>query len=664
MAGPWEKYAAPTAGPWAKYGDKTPQGQIPGAIPGQSAPAALNPAIDTSNASLWDQIKGAGETALTIGSGMLAFPYGTAVGVANAMRSGKFGTREGADFGEQMAKESIAANTYQPRTATGQSYVQSISDFLQPLAPLAGLGNELATVSTLGKPAGRLAKDAVRANTAKTFQALQPSIDPELLRLGRWGAANDLEIRPDMLSRNRLSKFAGQTVEDVPFSGGRLDERHIKVNKFLIRQIGGDETSGRLTSSVFDQAMNKSGEGIGEIMGRTNIPMSGEFASQLDKFRNKVLPRRELDTGRIATNYLDELYGLAKDNNGVIPGPLLREFRSELVKQAKASTNGDVRAVLGQLEDIVLDSIKSSATPDDAAALQPLMKQYAIGKSLEPLVAKAPMGNISPDLLMGIVTNSDFKKSIKARGLAGDMGNIADYAKQFLKEPNSSGTTERALGYKLAGYGMLGAPAAINPAGPALLWGVSNAYNRLGPKISRFMLKDFTENPLAPEWTTSLGVDAYTPPPKFNPLGDLTPELPTTLGAGGTNTGVAIDANQPLGIKQVFDPRQQNLMDRPMAPQPSVDMRLPQNPLDPYYTDSRLKGRPQMLIQSGLPGVDDIAISGGMWTDAAEGAYQKLMSLPDSVYKMQALNKLLSQANRPNTPAPNVLSWPTIGMPQ
>jgi hypothetical protein len=88
---------------------------------------------------------------------------------------------------------------------------------------------------------------------------------------------------------------------------------------------------------------------------------------------------------------------------------------------------------------------------------------------------------------------------------------------------------------------------------------------------------------------------------KPNPLGDLTPDWETSLGAG-TPKPPSMDASGLF---------------------PAIG--------DERVGTIRLKSRPQMPIQSGLLGVDDVAVSGRNWTDAAPGAIGRVSAAPMAV---------------------------------
>ena len=100
---------------------------------------------------------GAGEAGLTALSGAVAAPVSAVGGVVGTLASGKYGTPEGIQAGQQVAQQIQAGGTYQPRTAQGQQYVQDLQRAfeasklppvgvpeLQGMAPVVGAGGQQA----------------------------------------------------------------------------------------------------------------------------------------------------------------------------------------------------------------------------------------------------------------------------------------------------------------------------------------------------------------------------------------------------------------------------------------------------------------------------------------------------------------------------------------
>jgi hypothetical protein len=98
----------------------------------QNAPLPQQPGV-------MDQIVGAGETALTLGTGAVGGTLGTLAGTLQGLSqqilSGQFGTPEAMRAVEQAAAKGAQALTYQPRTQAGQEQVQAVGQVLANVLP-------------------------------------------------------------------------------------------------------------------------------------------------------------------------------------------------------------------------------------------------------------------------------------------------------------------------------------------------------------------------------------------------------------------------------------------------------------------------------------------------------------------------------------------------
>jgi hypothetical protein len=98
----------------------------------QNAPLPQEPGIG-------QQLIGAGETALTLGTGAVGGTLGTLAGTLQGLSqqilSGQFGTPEAMRAVEQAAAKGAQALTYQPRTQAGQEQVQAVGQVLANVLP-------------------------------------------------------------------------------------------------------------------------------------------------------------------------------------------------------------------------------------------------------------------------------------------------------------------------------------------------------------------------------------------------------------------------------------------------------------------------------------------------------------------------------------------------
>lgn len=143
----------------------------------QNAPAPQQPGV-------MDQIVGAGETALTLGTGAVGGTLGTLAGTLQGLSqqilSGQFGTPEAVRAVEKAAAAGAQALTYQPRTQAGQEQVQAVgqvlANVLPPVLPaIAAPGAVMQAARTAAPTAGaarQIASAAGQRAATATGQAI------------------------------------------------------------------------------------------------------------------------------------------------------------------------------------------------------------------------------------------------------------------------------------------------------------------------------------------------------------------------------------------------------------------------------------------------------------------------------------------------------------
>jgi hypothetical protein len=143
----------------------------------QNAPLPQQPGV-------MDQIVGAGETALTLGTGAVGGTLGTLAGTLQGLSqqilSGQFGTPEAMRAVEQAAAKGAQALTYQPRTQAGQEQVQAVgqvlANVLPPVLPAIAAPGAVMQAARTAAPtvgaAGQITKAAGQRAATATGQAI------------------------------------------------------------------------------------------------------------------------------------------------------------------------------------------------------------------------------------------------------------------------------------------------------------------------------------------------------------------------------------------------------------------------------------------------------------------------------------------------------------
>lgn len=435
------------------------------------------------------RILGLGEAGLSAATGAVGGAAGQLYGIGKTLTSGKYGTQEGVREGEQAGVNLANKLTYQPRTQTGQQLTEAAgkaleASRLQGLPPegaiLGRIGEVPGAALRTGEGAANIAGKGARAVGQQAAKAL-PAVEPETAALARDAHAMGFRLTPDQVLGNKYGKAIGEAAANVPLSGSNL-----KYNRDVFTQnvakLAGVEGD-KLTRKAFGDATKKVGSGIGELNQKYDLPIDKSFVPQL-----RTAARGQSPEVANAVNYFADRVAKATQGNN-LNGTTFRRINTELGNRIRSTGNGDLKYALSDIQDKLLDLQQAQMNPADKAQLQTLRRQYATQRTIEPLIAKSPTGDITPSSLLGAITSTKAGKAAAARGSAGDLGKLADIGQKFLKEQPSSGTAERmfAQGIPAALGGLVGAGAAGAPGaalGLAGALGGANLYNRLGPALT------------------------------------------------------------------------------------------------------------------------------------------------------------------------------------
>lgn len=448
--------------------------------------------IPDEDPSLWDKIRGAGETAISLGTGAttgaLGFIGGTLGGMAGSIVNGDFGTERGMIRAKQTAENAASRYTYSPTSKVGQEYLGKVSDFLDSTGLLGlPIGPEMNAMTSAVRPALPQIRNALSTDVFAAKQlsrkvavtSVLPKIDPNRAALLQKAIDAGFTVTPDMMMNNKFVKIIGDTLGKVPLSGSPVDTNSALFTNKLIGAIGGNGSTNKLTPDVFQAAMDKSGSTIGDIAAKTPVPFDENTSTILTRNIDNANAFHTDDVSKIVNSYANQIADHAQQNGGVIDGTFMRRINSQLGRQARSTTDGDLKSALDGLHDDLLGVMQQYiADPADTASFNMARQQYAIGKTIEPLVAKSVNGDISPASLMSRVTSTSAGKTAMAQGNAGDLGDLARIG-QLLKEPGSSNTAERGLM-----YGLLGGGAMASPLVTGGVYAGANVYNRLSPLLA------------------------------------------------------------------------------------------------------------------------------------------------------------------------------------
>jgi len=663
----------------------------PGEIPETQAPA---PSAPKQAPGLLARLNAIGEAVIdqVLGSvgGTVGFLGGGAVGMAKDVaglategpsnyrgNEAKRLSGEGAQRGAESLRQSYYGMPFvgQP-SKLGQEYSDTAGEVVQQNAPafMAGPGGVLglgrqAPKGAVGTglraatdaAAGSKVAEAARTGAAAAADKVLPQISPSNLARVKTATEAGVPVSPHQLSGNKFLKLLGEAAEDVPLAGGETLRRSRReaFSGGLVKAIDPASTATVLDDATFKNLQDTAGSRIGEIAGRTDVPVEsfGDLA--------EVARRDTPDVQGVIATYAKDLARIAEENGGVVPGDVLRKLRTEAQAQERAARagKGDLANALDRLTKRLDDALSEHAPEADMEALADARRQYAISKALEPLVSAYPNGDFPPARLKSVITGTKEGKHRMATGRAGELGEYARLGQEVLKEQVTSMTAERSAVYRTAGaLGVGGAVATtISPVAALAMYGGAGLYNLLGPRAVKWLAErqqrrnaPKPEGP-PPEPTLGAGfedVPQGQPPAKAGPLGDLTPDWETAPGAADHAPGEVVPTE---GLVPAVDEA------RPMRPRTNAGTTLErgapqlnfdaegnvinfgQPPLEDVPGAPPKRAGEQIPAVPGRPDLPDTMVAGAPAEVGATQAAGEAMQAPEAALARQKQAEALQQ---------------------
>lgn len=581
-----------------------------------------------------DKVVGAVEGALDIvaklvggGAGGMAGLLATPVTGGSAEKNMEAGAQRGVGVVRDIYRQTRLTSGGEPETQFGRQITEGADTVLQAL-PAVGTGPRGTLVNPMPEravgTAVRAAGDTARAVGDAAVEAATPRLSPQRQALAEKAVAAGIPINLHQLTDNKVARLAGEYAETVPGTGSKRQQRREAFTNGIAKAIDPDSDATAITPDVFVEMQDRAGGAIGDIMARYEVPR--ETFGDLGDLTKKQTP----DIAKVITDYTADLDTIAAENGGVVPGTTLRKLRTQAQQQMRNTPNGDLRTALGNFVNRLDKALGEVADDGDVAALADARRRYAISVVIEPLVAKSPDGVINPQSLMAAVTGTKAGKRRMARGQAGELGDYARIGQEFLKDVASSGTAERNMVWKAVGD--MAEAAKIGFTYPAAL-AYNLLGPKAAKKLIEAQKRRQAPTPERAPAEPTLGqgfedVPQGRPGGPGAPLGDLTPDWETAPGAmppreqGIDPTGMvrAVDEAEPLP---------QGIPQRPGAQIPVAEER-PLGDLTPdWETQLGADGAGGRGAEPGLvPALGDEAPTTGTRVDMRSRAGQQIPAVP------------------------------------
>lgn len=365
-------------------------------------------------------------------------------------------------------------------------------------AAFAGLQGTVGEESRAGNAAIGGLLGAAGQGAADGVGRLARGVDMDAATRGLLAQADDIGMRLNVgqVTENPWVRNVVSQMDRLPFSGGRAirDANQTAFNRAVAQTIGASDD--KITADVFRAAKGRIGGEFERLSGQNNLQVTPELISRVNAIRAEANRLADPDTARAVNSWADEILGKIESpvdpfsgvggapGTGTIPGRAYQSFDSRVGRVMKAG--GQPAHYLGDLREVVRGAMDESIAPADQAAWRLARQQWGNLKTIEPLVAKAPTGDIPAAQLMGRVTADNAGKVRMASGDGGRLGELARVGSRFLKDAPDSGTADRLLVNAGLAGGILGLQQAdvISPE-MAMLTGGLLAGNRAALGVMR-----------------------------------------------------------------------------------------------------------------------------------------------------------------------------------
>lgn len=242
--------------------------------------------------ALGEKIVGAGEAGLTALSGGLAAPVSALGGVVGTLASGQYGTPQGIQAGQEMARRLQEGGTYQPRTAQGQQYVQDMQRaFEASKLPPVGVP-EVAGFAPLANPATQQARGTMQQYASEIRPTAQQQMQQQFQAksgLQSAGAAATTDQASINAILAKASPELQNEIRSTPINQINMPalERHVEADTLPVPVR---LTRGQATQDVnlLSDEMNMRGKNP-ELANRFN-EQNGKLIENMNAIRDRAAP--------------------------------------------------------------------------------------------------------------------------------------------------------------------------------------------------------------------------------------------------------------------------------------------------------------------------------------------------------------------------------------
>lgn len=283
--------------------------------------------------------------------------------------------------------------------------------------------------------------EATAVGASRGAARLLGTADQEASRLASLADLNGIPLKASQISESKVAKLLDSASKQVPFSGGQKfeDAQQAAFNTAVAKTIG--ENTSKITPQVFEKATQRVGNMYNDLWNRNSLTVSPGLRNGFQRVAQDAVSADPAITSKINGYWQRIGKGVVLDAQGrpVLPGNRFKEIDADMGRDV--AKGGDDAHYIGQLQAELRTAMGQGMSAADQAQLALANKQWGNLKTIEALVAKNALGDISPSGLMQRVTANGAGKRAMARGTRGDLGDLARVGSRFLKDPIANSQT-------------------------------------------------------------------------------------------------------------------------------------------------------------------------------------------------------------------------------
>jgi hypothetical protein len=328
---------------------------------------------------------------------------------------------------------------------------------------------------------------AAAATGARLITPIQQQGNAEYRALVAAAEREGIPVTAGQATGSRFLKNIESRLEQLPLTGAR--QRAIREGQEEAFTRAAMRRTGTAASDTSPDTLNairgRLGAEFENISNRNTLNVTPELENRLAQIEDSLRFIPAELAGPVKAR-IDQLRGMmvAPPGSGgvplapgqtapnpVIPGASYRMMDSALGRSMRSTSNGDLRAALGDIRDTLRTAMDKSISPEDAAAWDQLRRDYAnlmvISRAAGGAGEAAATGRLSPLALRGAVNQSTGGGYAFGRG---DLNELSRIGQSVLRPPPDSGTAgnnmaNALLTGQLAAAGGIGGTMAAGPLG-------------------------------------------------------------------------------------------------------------------------------------------------------------------------------------------------------